>query len=683
MSFLFPGFLFALFALLIPVIIHLFNFRKFKKVYFSNVRFLKSIQQQTSSRQHLKDRLILLARMLTLAFLVFAFAKPYIADKNKKNSFLPQVVSVFIDNSYSMEGVNKEGTLLDEAKRRAKEIVSAYGLNDKFQLLTNDFEGKHQRLLSREGFENAVDEIKISPNTKNIEQIIKRQQDIFSTEPNARKTIYLISDFQKNLLNKTPVKADTLVDIKLVRLKANTLPNISIDSVWFLSPIHRLGENEKMVVKLRNNSDAEAKNVAVKLIINNQQKAIGNINIASRGSSIDTLFFSGLKPGWQEGRIEIKDYPVVFDDTFYFSFEVQSSLPVLFINQSEENPYLKAVYQSDPFFKVSNTTSGNINYAELGKYSLIILNEVVDISAGLTQQLKEYVKKGGTLMIFPALNEDLASLKNLLQALNADIPESIITEETKVSSINLQHPLFKGVFERIPQKMDLPVVKKYLRFGNQSSTSRQSILELPGRKNFFDQYFLGNGKVFLSAVPLQDEVSNFPRHSVFVPLMFQSALLSVNNQHLYYVLGQNQLVEIPKTILGPNQTLKLKNNTFETIPDINQLENNTQLYVADQLKQSGNYQLLKADSVLSVISFNDDGTESDLSYADDQELKSAFKSQKIDLINVKQTSMKNEIQSGNLGIELWKLCLILALICLAAEIILIRFYKVFKVQPFS
>ncbi len=679
MSFLYPGFLFALLAIVIPVIIHLYNFRKFKKVYFSNVRFLKSIEQQTSSRQHIKNRLILLSRILAITFLVFAFAKPYIPVKNQSHAFGSNVVSIFIDNSFSMETLNKEGSLLDEAKRRAKEIVSAYGLNDKFQLLTTDFESKHQRLLSLEDFQNAVDEIKISTNSKNLDQIILRQKDIFLKEPNAKKTIYILSDFQKNILeNFPPIKADSSVTIRLVRLKANALSNVSVDSVWFLSPIHKPGETEKLIVKLRNNSDVKAVGVPVKLTVNNHQKALGSLTSEPRASRMDTLSFSGLLAGWQQAQINITDYPVVFDDILYFSFYVQNSLPLLVINQSVENPYIQAVYHSDPFFKPVSMLAGNINYSQLSNYSFIILNEIDDISSGLIQQLKGYVQHGGTLTIFPSLNPDLTSLKNLLQALGTDIPESIITEETKVSSINLQHPVFKGVFERQSPKMDLPVAKKYIRYSNQSRSSKQSLLELPGGRSFFDEYLIGKGKIFLSAVPLEDEAGNFQQHSVFVPIMYQAALLSMRDQRLFYTLGEDQNIEIPKITLNANQTFKLRKEGFEAIPDVRQTENGTQLYVADQIKEKGNYQLLKADSVIAMAAFNNNGSESDLTYADDKELVSKFPNQKIDLFNTEQASLQNDIKSVNQGMQLWKICLILALLCLTAEILLIRFYKNFQ-----
>src|ERR1700749_31643 len=99
MHFLYPAFFFALLSLAIPVLVHLFNFRRYQKVYFSNVQFLKQINEQQSSRRNLKERLILAARLLALFFLVMAFARPYISGKNDPNSSAQHVVSVFLDNS--------------------------------------------------------------------------------------------------------------------------------------------------------------------------------------------------------------------------------------------------------------------------------------------------------------------------------------------------------------------------------------------------------------------------------------------------------------------------------------------------------------------------------------------------------------------------------------------------------
>lgn len=681
MRFLSPGFLFALLTIAIPVIIHLFNFRKFKKIYFSNVRFLKDVQLQTSSRQHLRERLILASRILAITLLVFAFARPYIPDSDAQNSGQRQVLSIYIDNSMSMELRNREGTLLEEAKRRAKELASAYGLNDRFQLLTNDFEGKYHRLLSFDEFLEAVDEVILSRAHKDLAQILGRQKEIFLKEPNSVKTVYLISDFQHNMLPQAAVAADSTYKLRLVRLKATEQTNSSVDSVWFQSAIHRPGDSEKLIVRLRNYSDEQAEAIPIKLSINGKQKALGTVSIPPGQQAVDTLIFSGLKSGWQQAEIEIKDFPVVFDDKFYFSFQVQESMPVLIINGDSENQYLNAVYGSDPFFRIENVAAGNINYSALNSYSLIILNELKEISDGLAQQLKIHISRGANMIVYPYLGNDQAELRKFLQVLGTDLPMQVISEEAKVTAINLQHPVFKGVFDQIPQKMDLPVAKKYVRFSSQSRLSSQKLMELQGGIPFFSEYRLGSGKIYLSAVPLNAETSNFARHSVFVPIMYQTALLSVRNQNLFHQLNSEQMIELPKITLKSNQTLKLKNAGFEAIPDLRQHENYSQLYIADQIKQSGNYQLHKADSLLAVLSFNDSGSESDMSFAENQEIKDKFSGRKIDLIEPDSGSIKNEIKTINQGLSLWKVCLILALLFFAFEILLIRFYNRTQIKP--
>lgn len=681
MRFLSPGFLFALLTIAIPVIIHLFNFRQFRKVYFSNVRFLKDIQLQTSSRQNLKERLILASRILAISFLVFAFARPYIPDPESENSAQQQVLSVYIDNSMSMDLRNREGNLLEEAKRRAKELASAYGLNGRFQLLTNDFEGKYHRLLSPEEFHEAVDDVKISPAHKNLTQILDRQKEVFLKEPNSAKTVYLISDFQNNTLPEKAVKADSTYKLRLIRLKATEQTNISVDSVWFLSSIHRPDDAEKLVVRLRNHSDEQAVAIPLKLSINGKQKALGTISIPPRQQAIDTLSFSGLQSGWQEAEIEVKDYPIVFDDKFYFSFQVQKSMPVLIINGDSENTYLNSVYRSDPFFRVENSAAGNINYSALNSYSLIILNELREIGEGLTKQLQTAISRGTNIIVFPYLNNDQTDLRKFLQGLGTDAPMQVITAENKVASINLQHPVFKGVFDHIPRKMDLPVAKKYIRFNTQSKLSRQNLMELQGRIPFFSEYRLGSGKIYLSAVPLNEETSNFARHSVFVPVMYQTALLSLRNQNLYHQLNAEQMIELPKITLNPNQTLQLEAADFEVIPDLRQNENFSRIYIADQIRQSGNYRLNKEDSLIAVLSFNDEGSESDMGFASNQQIRGKLSQKKIDVIEPDSGSIQNEIKTINQGLSLWKVCLILALLFFALEILLIRFYNRTQIKP--
>ena len=680
MHFLYPAFLFALFSLAIPILVHLFNFRKYQKVYFSNVQFLKQVNEQQSSRRNIKERLILAARLLALTFLVLAFARPYLNNGQAVNAGTQQAVSIFIDNSYSMETLNSEGSLLDQAKQKAKEIASAYGINDRFQLLTQDFEGKYQRLLSRDEFNDAVDAVKISPQSRDLQQIINRQQSLLAMQANALKRVYIISDFQKNISNQQALKTDADIKINFIQLKANELPNVAVDSVWLLNAIHRPGESEKLVVRLHNYADAKAKKIPLKVIINGEQKALGSYTINPRSTQNDTLAFSGLRAGWQHGKVTLQDNPVTFDNQFYFSFNVKQQMPVLLVDDGKSNTYLQAVFAADKFFAIKDVPAGNVDYAGLSAYPLIILSDIKSISVGLAQQLKVYVAKGGSLIVFPAVDADINSYHVMLQAINAPYPEKLQAEAAKVSSINLQNPVFKNVFDSFPRNPDLPVVKKYYQLSKSSNS--ENIMALPGDNSFWTANSNGKGKVYVSAVALSDDFSNLQRHALFLPLMFRIALLSGHDQPLFYTIGQNEAIEIPTVQTGEKQLLKLVKDSINIIPDVRQQEGSTLLYLSDQVQQSDTYNLQKQDSTIAVLAFNDNRSESDLSYLTHVDLAKILPKSGA-ILQAGTDSLKNEVTDINIGLQLWKLCIILALIFLATEILLVRYYKPNKQVNFA
>jgi preprotein translocase subunit SecG len=673
MNFLYPGFLFALISVAIPVIIHLFNFRKFKKIYFSNVQLLKEVEQQNSSKEKLKNLLILLSRILAIIFLVLAFAQPYIPEHNQKTTAINNVVSIYIDNSYSMEAINKDGNLLDEAKRRAKELVKGFGMNDRFQLLTNNFEGKHQRLLNEEEFLKALDDVKISAANRNLQQIVNRQGNVLTGSAN--KYSFLISDFQKNISTGNKLETKTDIQYSFLKLNANTLPNVAVDSVWALSPNHQPGANERLVVQLKNYSEEEAKNIPLKLSINNQQKGLGAVSIPAGKTVKDTLNFSGLNAGWQRGIISIKDFPVTFDDTLSFSFKVDESFQVLSINGGNAGNYIKALFAADSYYKLTENAESNVNYSNFANYGLIVLNGLKSPSTGLAQQLKTYLNAGGTVVLFPDLDADIQTYNSFLSGLSLPSIQTLNTTATKVDQIDLQNPIFKTVFEEIPKNLDLPAVSRYYSFVEKNTANKEDIMLLPGRKSFFSKYGIGNGQVYLSASGLNTNDGNLARHPVFVPLIYRLALSGANESPLYYNLGNDNALASKKITLGKNQNLKITADRFEAIPEIRQANGKTLIYIADQIKNAGFYNLKLADSLLAVYSFNNGRTESDMHYLSKAELDQLAGKSNLKIFDTDKDAVKLIAGANKIGQTLWKLCLILSLIFIAAEILLIRFFN--------
>ena len=671
MHFVYPSFLFALFTLAIPVIIHLFNFRRYQKVYFSNVQFLKEVKQEQASGRNLKERLILASRLLAFLFLIVAFAKPFLPGRARVSYGQQEVVSIFVDNSYSMQALSREGTLLDEAKSRAKEIAGTYDINTRFQVLTQDFEGRHQRLLNRDEFNDAVDIISISAQSRKLQSIINRQQSLLQLQGGNIRLSYVISDFQRNI-GESKISADSGLKINLIQLKANSLPNIATDSVWLLNAVHRPGENEKLVIRLHNYADGKAVNVPVKLLVNGMQKALGSYSLDAGSIATDTLSFSGLQEGWQHAELQLQDNPVTFDNQFYFSFYVQPQMPVLLISSGQPDQYLNAVFNSDAFFKVIQTTYGHVDYSTLSKYSFIAISNVKAISGGLTQQLKEFVQKGGSLAVFPAAEIDGNSYKKLLQSIGSAYPEKLIREELKVTAINTKAQVYSNTFERMPQNPDLPTVKSYYQLSDNVPAER--LMTLTNGQPFWEQFKYKQGKVYISAVPLDESFSSLQRHALFVTTTLRMALLSAHDQALYYTLGSSESIEAAPLQMKPNEVLTLTRGDQKIIPDVRRQNGNTMLYLSDQLQKPGDYKLLKQDSLVQWLSFNNNRSESDLHYLSKATLQNLLPA-KSRVLEAGTVPLKSILNDSNLGKQLWKLCLLLALVFLLAEILLLRFYK--------
>src|SRR6218665_3510147 len=683
MSFTYPAFLFALSAIAIPVIIHLFNFRKFKTVYFSNVRFLKEVKQETQAKSKLKHLLVLISRILFIIFLVLAFAQPFIPLENKKVIAGDKAISIFIDNSFSMDAINKNGTLLDEAKKRALEIVSAYKPTDRFQLLTNDFEGKHQRLVNKEEFSELLDEVKISPATRSLSEITSRAFDVLQQSGNKNRTAFILSDFQKSNTDLPQLKNDTSILVHLVPLIAAEKSNVYIDTCWFETPVRQFGKVEKLHVRIKNVSDKVLENNSIKLFINNVQKTPASFNIDKNSETEAVLSFASRESGIQQCRIELNDYPVTFDDKFYFSFEVAKNIPVLCINATgaTESPYLGKLFGNDSLFVLKNVNESSIDYSALSVNKLIIVNELKTISSGLGQELKRFMDNGGSVLVFPDAQSDLNSYKEFLLAAKANYFEKLDTANTKVDKINLDHDIYKDVFEKktfSATNLDLPKVSSHFTLSKATRSNEEYLLKLQNGDVFLGKYTVGKGKLYVSTVALGSEFSNFAKHAIFVPTMYKIGIYSQSTQPLFYTIGKDEAIETNHVLSGENVFHVKGINNFDIIPEHKVMDSKTEVLIHNQVTDAGNYFLYADKDLVTGISFNFNRKESDLTcYTPDQLSEEITKNNymNFNILKTNEQALSSTLAEIDQGKKLWKLCVILALLFLALEIVLLRLLK--------
>ena len=680
MKFLFPQFLWALFAIAIPIIIHLFNFRRFKKIYFSDLQLLKEVELETNKKSKVKHFLILLARIFTIASLVFAFAQPYFPKNNQENQVGEKYISVYIDNSFSMNAIGEEVPLLELAKEQAIAIANKYKPSDNFQLLTNDFETKHQRFGTKQEFLENIEEITSSSITKNSNQVQQKQIDLLKTNNNGSKNAYFISDFQKSTSPLSLLVKDSSINSFFVHLTSVNKGNVFIDTVWFETPIRVLNKKEDAKVKITNHTDENIQ-VKVELIINEITQGYSDlVELEANSSKVTTLSYLIKEEGIVNAKIKISEYPnpiITFDDSYYFSYNLKKSAEVLCLNSiTNTKTNINQLFQNDTYFKLKNTSAKAIDFSEFGKYNLIILNGLNEISSGLNSEILKYLSSGGNVLVFPGEKLKINSFNEFLLSINAGRLQKLDTTSTKVSYLNYQHPLYKNVFEKTPKNIDLPKVYKSYRLSVSSRSKVEKIMKLQTGNDFLAKFNYKKGNVYLFTVPLNSEFSNLTNHSIFVTSILKIAENSGFKSQTNF------------TISSDNISIKDENYQLENIHIVNQKENidfipegqrnrgELKLFLPKTITQSGNYIIKNNNINIGGFGLNYDRKESDFETYTSEELKKEIENDFMKIISIDNDSTeKSTTKLYDNDFKYWKLFIILALIFVAIEIILIKLMK--------
>lgn len=680
MQFVNPLFLYGLFAVAIPVIIHLFNFRWYRKIYFSNVRFLEEIREKTKRQSQLQHLLVLLARILTIIAIVFAFARPYIPHANaEKIAGVKRLVSIYVDNSYSMQAESDKGSMLDKARALASEIAASYPEYSTFQLISNDFSVGEELILNREEVMGAIEEINYSPDYRPVHEVINRQKELSDDELSIRD-LYLISDFQQSNFKEIKPELDSSYSLQLLPIEVLNSNNLFIDSCWFETPIHRIGQQNKLWIRIVNSSTRSLEKIPVKLIINDEQRAMGSFSVGAHAVVSIPLNYIQQESGIQSGVIQLVDFPVTYDDDFYFTYRVRKSIDVLVVNQHQENKYLKSLLAEDSTLHYHQTLAGRVDYSNLSQYDAIIFEGLNSISSGMGQSLKQYISNGGKLLIFPPEKQmDFGAYNEFLSAVNAAQYADINTNVSKIAFIDMASVFFKGVFEEKPEKMDLPVVNFSYKLEIDGVNAGFPLLKLEDGADFLYVSEFQSGQLFSFASPLSETASNFPRHSLFVPTMYNICIASSLVDPLYFLIGEKGLSRctVTQDAEAIYKVKKLKND-FEFIPAIRKNGGIIQVMTGEQISDAGNYLLNHGGEDLKGLAYNFNRDESYLTYFSFAELREKLLHLELGSANILEkpdTRLSEMVRQKVEGRPLWRWFIVIALFFLAVEIVLIRYFR--------
>lgn len=640
MQFKHPEILYALFLLLIPIIVHLFQLRKFQKVDFTNVAFLKEVVQQTRQSSQIKKWLILCTRLLLLATLVIAFAQPF---TSKTNAFTTKTETViYVDNSFSMQAKGEKGELL---KRAVNDIIDMVPENENLSLITNDNIYKN---TSIKAIKNDLLQLQYSASKLSIEEALLKSKTVLSNKKNVLKNLILISDFQENDASFKPI-ADTLTNINFVKLQPVNTNNAAIDSVYISETT---ASSIELKVLLKNTGTA-IDNLTISLF--NDEKLIAKTSVTIENKAETT--FSLPADQIINGKITIDDGNLEFDNSLYFNINKASKINILVINATNDD-FLKRIFLNTEF-NYTSTTENQLNYSIIDNQNLIVLHELNTIPVALNTALNQFVRNGGSLLIIPSNKINTNSYNQLLVNYQASFTE-LNSSEKQITTINYAHPLYKGVFEKQVSNFQYPKVNSFYGL---SSNTYASVLQFEDKKVFLGQ----SQSLYIFTAALNDENSSFKNSPLIVPTLYNIAKQSFKIPELYYIIGEKNTFDV-ETQLQQDAVLSLVNNDVVLIPKQQYFNNKVVITTIESPNIAATYTINNKTQNIKNLSYNYNRNESDLVYTTLSSSKNITLSNSI-------TSVFDSIKSDSKINALWKWFAIFALALLIIEMLILKFFK--------
>ena len=682
MNFVYPEFLWALFALAIPVIIHLFNFRRYKTLYFSSLKFIKHVDQQTRSTQKLKHLLVLILRILALAALIFAFAQPFIPVEPAAGSGGKPVLAIYIDNSFSMTAKGTEGELLSEAREMARKMISKASLDTRILLNTNKMSGLEQRLITKVEALELLDKIQPIALVRQVDDVLNWQRAFIDKESQTNQKVgtrqyVFFSDFQKATSRFSELAEDKAAYYYPVQLSPQDLRNIYIDSVWFSSPVQKIGQNNELNVRVVNSGNQDLTNVEMHCEVGGIKRDVF-MDLPPNEKATTVINYTDQSGDYKSGKISINDKQLYWDDEYFFSYFVDDQISVLVINGESAVNAVSQVYNLEKFYNLTTIDQGSFTLDDLKQKDLVFLNGVNEIPSGMSENLKNYAQSGGTLALFPGDKCSTGSWNLLLNDLGLPGLGRVMTTGTKIDKLIYDDPFFFGMFEKKKENLNLPSVSKVYQSSVQDKNNAYELIRL---QNGMPLFLRSGGSVnaFLFTSSLSQTFGTFTSDALFPSIVLRIGEMSQRRTPISLIIGKESFFPLYKKV--DNETpIHLKNDKIDFIPQIRKqgLINYVSLGGQEALENltAGTYDVID-EKKEAILSLNFDRLESAMDMLEKDDIVSSLENE--GLKNVSFSAITDGQSLTKIDIhkpfEYWKLFILLALIFFLSEMMVLKFWK--------
>ena len=641
MQFKNPEILYFLFLLVIPILVHLFQLRKFKKEYFTNVKLLKELQIQTQKSATIKKWLLLATRLLLLSCLILAFAQPFFDAKdttNKGNELI-----ILLDNSFSMQAKGAKGELL---KRSIQDLLEELPENQSFSLLTNS------EIFWDTGIKSIQKELQNLDYSALPFQLDYLINQVETKKKNTKKDYVIITDAMQSE-SKKAVNLAANNKVYFIQPEAENKNNISIDNVTISQVLEQFYELKIILTTFgKTNND-----VLVSLLSN--KKAIAK-TIAKFKNNKSEILITIPKNDFQ-GTINIEDNSLSFDNEFYLSISKPKKANVIATGNTSKNNFLSRIFTDDEF-NFQSTELSTLDYNQIENQDAIVLNELEDLPVALGTTLKSFYEKGGNIILIPNAKIPISQLNAFAKNFGNLHFTSLTSSEKQITKINFSHPVYQTVFDKKVTNFQYPNVKESFAL-----TGSTPILQYDDNSVFAGANSNRLGSFYAFSAPINKQNSNFQNAPLIVPTFYNMGQNNAKTGISAHTIGKNENL-ILETILAKDEVVSIQKEGYSFIPMQQILNTKCKLSFGDYPEKAGNFQVTKGNESLKKISFNYPRTESDLTQISTANFENFTKVNNI-------ATVLNDITSDRRSNEIWKWFIMATLLFLIIELLIQKFVK--------
>ncbi|WP_078062936.1 BatA domain-containing protein [Solirubrum puertoriconensis] len=669
-----PWFLLGLLALVIPLLLHLFELRRPQRVQFTNVDFIKEVKLVTAKQRRLQHLLVLLLRLGFVVFLVLLFCQPFLPAADADATASNTGAALVLDNTLSMSAESADGLqLLEKGVSDALQLIDALPRSASYDLISGDV---RQSSITPQRVKEALTNSFVSGSGQNI---VAQTAWLANRNRAAKPTsVFLISDFQRSGFDPAIIKRFSNQQVYLFPIRSAPAGNIYVDSLYLADEFIRSGADLSLQLRFRNGGNQDANSIGVRVMIADRQVGTFQLSLPAGQSVTNTVRVRLNGTTAVKCRVEVEDQPVRFDNAFYFVLRPTNRIRVLEIGSSQSP--LRRLYPNEAVFSYREVRVGEFQPELLSNADLVVVNAATGLRSEQRAALKRFAESGGAILLLPVASGGGASFNEALADLGLTTVQirtgSQVGASQELAPPDKQNPFFRDVFAEQTRQLDMPRATPLLSW----SRSSLDVLKFRDGSPFISGFRSGTGMIYVVAAPLVPAYTSFTEHPLFVPVMYRLATSSINQDQLpaYRLSDRTVVLRQPvASAQGKEQVYKLANDSSSFIPAQQTRDGRLYLQLPPDLRQPGYYSLTLDDQAVGSLAFNADKKESELSYYSTEELRQLETT--YPNVHVYESaggqSVAAQFTQQRAGTPLWRYCLAAALLCLLGEVLVLRFAR--------